>query len=120
MGQPQHPALRAGRLFRPNHFTVSVNHLKNFKNITDVNDFIKSFGHKLNASGGEIKGTAAELLEQSSTLANAIPIDFSDGTYAIPACYYEFAKRYPDQSGKLYQGFIAKSADKIFESTNRS
>ncbi len=106
--------------FRPNHFTVSINHLKSFKTITEVNDFIKSFGHKLNTSGGEIKGTAAELLEQSSTLANAIPVKFTDGTHSIPACYYEFAKRYPDQSGTLYQGFIAKSADKIFESTNRS
>ncbi len=106
--------------FRPNHFTVSINHLKSFKNITEINDFVKSFGHKLNTSGGEIKGTATELLEQSSTLANAIPVEFSDGMHPIPACYYEFAKRYPDQSGKLYQGFIAKSADKIFESTNRS
>jgi hypothetical protein len=37
----------------------------------------------------------------------------------VPACYYEFARRYPIANGELYQGFIAASADKIFESTNR-
>ncbi len=32
--------------------------------------------------------------------------------------FYEFAKRYPTANGKLYQGFVAASADKFFESTN--
>lgn len=45
-------------------------------------------------------------------------VNFSDGKKQIPSCYYEFAKRYKDSDGKLYQGFVAKSADKIFESTN--
>ncbi|MEJ2595547.1 MAG: DUF1338 domain-containing protein, partial [bacterium] len=40
------------------------------------------------------------------------------GIFSIPSCYYEFARRYPDASGKLYGGFIAKSADKIFEITD--
>jgi len=105
--------------FRPNHFTVNINELSQFKNIADLNNFIKSLGIKLNSSGGEIKGTELELLEQSSTMANEIAIEFNDGTFQIPACYYEFAKRYPLPNGNLYQGFIAKSADKIFESTNR-
>jgi hypothetical protein len=43
---------------------------------------------------------------------------FTEGEFDIPGCYYEFARRYPDADGKLYSGFIAKSADKIFESTN--
>ena len=106
--------------FRPNHFTMSINHLKNFSSLQKVNDFLKVNGIKLNASGGEIKGTPAELLEQSSTMAGEIQWSFSNGMYSIPACYYEFAKRYPMADGKLYHGFIAKSADKIFESTNRS
>ena len=106
--------------FRPNHFTVSVNQLKNFTDLARLNEFLKSYGFKLNASGGEIKGTPAELLEQSSTMAGEIQWQFGDGIYSIPACYYEFAKRYPMTNGKLYQGFIAKSADKIFESTHRS
>ncbi len=105
--------------FRPNHFTVSVNHLKNFTELREINDFIKSNQFKLNNSGGEIKGTSAEMLEQSSTIASEIQWIFSDGTYNIPGCYYEFAKRYPMANGSLYQGFIAQSADKIFESTNR-
>ncbi len=105
--------------FRPNHFTVSINHLKNFRDITKLNLFIKERGYKLNASGGEIKGAPEQLLEQSSTMAGEIPVQFGDGVYSIPACYYEFAKRYPMINGELYQGFIAKSADKIFESTNR-
>lgn len=106
--------------FRPNHFTVSINGLKNLRDITRLNDFIKANDFKLNASGGEIKGTPAELLEQSSTMAIEIPLQFADGIYPVPGCYYEFAKRYPMANGELYQGFIAKSADKIFESTNKS
>lgn len=106
--------------FRPNHFTVSMNHLKYFKDLGKINDFLKSNGIKLNSAGGEIKGTPSELLEQSSTMAGELQWQFSDGVYSIPACYYEFAKRYPMTTGQLYPGFIAKSADKIFESTNRS
>lgn len=106
--------------FRPNHFTVSVNHLKGFKTLVDLNTYIKSLGIKLNVSGGEIKGTPQELLEQSSTMGSQIPVQFSDGTFETPGCYYEFAKRYEIKPGQLYQGFIAQSADKIFESTNRS
>lgn len=105
--------------FRPNHFTVNINALKGFEDITDLNDFIKTNGYVLNKSGGEIKGTKADYLEQSSTMASEIPVKFEDGTHNIPGCYYEFAKRYPLENGKLYQGFVAKSADKIFESTNK-
>lgn len=105
--------------FRPNHFTININNLKKFNDIKVLNDFVKSNGFILNTSGGEIKGTVADYLEQSSTMASEIPVKFDDGTFNIPGCYYEFAKRYPLANGKLYQGFVAKSADKIFESTNR-
>jgi len=104
--------------FRANHFTVSINHLERLNTIELVNDFIKSNGYDLNGAGGEIKGTPAQLLEQSSTLADRIEIDFMEGTYTIPACYYEFARRYEDEKGELFSGFIAGSADKIFESTD--
>lgn len=106
--------------FRPNHFTVSINALRSFTDINQLNAFLKMHNFKLNTSGGEVKGTPSELLEQSSTMAAEIPVQFGDGVYLIPGCYYEFAKRYPTSDGRLYQGFIAKSADKIFESTNRS
>lgn len=106
--------------FRPNHFTININKLKKFSDIKTLNEFIKGKGFVLNASGGEVKGTPADYLEQSSTMASEIPVKFDDGsTHNIPGCYYEFAKRYPLQNGKLYQGFVAKSADKIFESTNK-
>ena len=104
--------------FRANHFTVSINGLKKYDTIEKVNQFLKDSGFLLNDSGGEIKGTPTELLEQSSTKAGFLPVDFVEGTYEIPSCYYEFARRYPDIDGKLYSGFIAKSADKIFESTD--
>ncbi|MFP5519511.1 MAG: DUF1338 domain-containing protein [Bdellovibrionia bacterium] len=105
--------------FRPNHFTVNINALKKFTDITTLNEFLKKAGYRLNASGGEIKGSPEDYLEQSSTMASEIPVTFNDGVHSIPGCYYEFAKRYPLNTGKLYQGFVAKSADKIFESTNR-
>ena len=104
--------------FRVNHFTVSIHHLKHFNTIQEVNRFLKDHGFKLNDSGGEVKGTPADLLEQSSTIAYNKEVEFTDGKHVIPACYYEFAKRYPDKDGKLFRGFIATSADKIFESTD--
>lgn len=104
--------------FRANHFTVFVNTLNSFNSLEEVNQFLKTNGHQLNSSGGEIKGTPDLFLEQSSTLADIVDIKFKEGTHKIPACYYEFARRYPLSDGKLFNGFIAKSADKIFESTN--
>jgi hypothetical protein len=104
--------------FRANHFTVSVNSLKKFNTIEKVNQFIQDNGFRINDSGGAIKGTPSELLEQSSTRSEMIQMHFIEGIKEIPGCYYEFARRYPDQDGKLYSGFIAKSADKIFESTD--
>lgn len=104
--------------FRSNHFTISVNDLRAFSGLRQLNEFVKAKGYALNQAGGEIKGTAAEYLEQSSTLAEVTKLEFSDGEYEIPSCYYEFALRHPMSDGKLYQGFVAQSADKIFESTN--
>ena len=104
--------------FRANHFTVSINYLNKHNTIEKVNQLLKDNNFKLNDSGGEIKGTPSELLEQSSTISELIKISFIEGVYEIPACYYEFARRYPMQDGELFSGFIASSADKIFESTN--
>ncbi len=104
--------------YRANHFTVSVNYLERYNTIFKVNEFLKKNGFELNSSGGEIKGTPAQLLEQSSTLADKVYLEFLEGDNIIPSCYYEFALRYPGKNGKLFSGFIAGSADKIFESTN--
>ena len=105
--------------FRVNHFTISVTHLKHFKGIYEVNQFLKDSGFELNTSGGEVKGTPQDMLEQSSTIAYNKEIEFADGKHVIPACYYEFAMRYPKPDGELFRGFIAGSADKIFESTDK-
>ena len=104
--------------YRANHFTVSINELAKFDNIEAVNQALKDAGFALNTSGGEVKGSAEVLLEQSSTLADDFAVEFSDGKMSVPSCFYEFALRYNKPDGELYTGFVAASADKIFESTN--
>lgn len=104
--------------FTVNHFTVSVTHLKKLNDIYAVNSFLKQNGFLINDAGGEVQGTPAELLEQSSIKAGLKNVAFTEGNHEVPACYYEFARRYPDADGNLYSGFIAKSADKIFQSTD--
>lgn len=104
--------------FRANHFTVSFNDLKSFRDLSELNEFLKANGFQMNSSGGEIKGSPSEYLEQSSTLAGKVKVEFQEGSFEVPACYYEFARRYEEEDGKLYTGFVAKSADKIFESTD--
>jgi hypothetical protein len=105
--------------FRANHFTVFANALRTFPGLAELNNFLKAQGFRLNAAGGEIKGGPGIFLEQSSTLANEASVDFAGGPHTVPACYYEFARRYPMPDGTLFQGFNDKSADKIFESTDR-
>ncbi len=105
--------------FRPNHFTVFANSLQTFSDLHSLNGFLKAQGFVLNDLGGEIKGTKALYLEQSSTFANQVETNFRDGKHVIPGCYYEFARRYPLPDGKLFQRFNASSANKIFESTDR-
>lgn len=104
--------------FRANHFTVRVNDLKKLTSIEKVNAFLKENGFTMNHSGGEVKGNPQILLEQSSIIAEDIELQFQEGRYLVPGCFYEFAKRYPQRDGKLFMGFIADSADKIFESTH--
>ncbi len=102
---------------RANHFTVSVNALG--LSLEAVNERLQQAGFVLNATGGLVKGSPAELLEQSSTVADLAEVQFSDGVRTIPGCFYEFARRYSQADGQIYPGFIAASADKIFSSTDR-
>ena len=104
--------------FRANHFTVYFNALKTFCDLEGFNIFLKHNGYQLNAAGGEIKGSPKEYLEQSSTLAHPVEVQFADCKKTVPACYYEFARRYPLPDGKIFTGFVAQSANKIFESTD--
>ena len=104
--------------FRANHFAVKVNELKQFSTLQEVNEFIKGNGYRMTTVGGEIYGTPEELLEQSATMAEIQPVEFTDGLYEIPSCFYEFTLRYNRPDGTQYPGFIAANADKIFESTD--
>jgi hypothetical protein len=106
--------------FRANHFTVSVNHLSHFTELADLNLALTKAGFVLNQSGGEIKGGPEVLLAQSSTMADKVSVTLNDAELSVPSCFYEFAQRYPMANGQLYRGFVAASADKIFESTNAS
>ena len=117
--ESEYAAWTAAFSIQVNHFTVFVNSLSTFKSLQELNAFLKSHGMKLNASGGEVKGTPDQLLEQSSTEARRIPWKFAENeTQNVMGCYYEFARRYPlPGTDQLFQGFIPASADKIFEST---
>lgn len=104
--------------FRANHFTVAAHKLSTVDSLAALNEILVAEGFALNESGGTIKGSAEVGLEQSSTLAESIPVKFRDGSFDIPSCYYEFAFRHPMESGELFEGFIADSATHLFESTN--
>lgn len=115
---------------RANHFTVSVNHLNESLKDSDgrpltgserlqrVITRVKQAGFQINADGGEIKGSPQVLLEQAATLADEQWLEFAGGeSHPISTCFYEFALRYPDADGTLYQGFVEANADRIFSST---
>jgi len=106
--------------YRANHFTVHVNKLSGYSDLESVNQALKDADYRLNVSGGEIKGSKEVLLKQSSTMADVAVATFSDGELEIPSCFYEFAERFNMDNGEEYTGFVAASADKIFESTNVS
>lgn len=105
-----------------NHFTVFVNALKSVASLQELNALLIQSGIPMSESGGLVKGTPAEKLEQSSTQARRIPWEFCGGHQAeIMSCYYEFARRYPkDSTGELFHGFVPSSANKIFESNFES
>lgn len=119
--QSEYAAWTAAFGLQVNHFTVHVNHLLTLASLRALNEHLKTLGIALNSSGGEIKGSRAECLEQSSTIARPIPWTFSDGVYPIAGCYYEFAQRHPDPAtGQMYEGFVPANANHIFESTHES
>lgn len=106
--------------FRANHFTVFVNKLSKNRCLDEVIELVQSLGLAMNETGGLIKGNALVGLQQASTIADEIEYEFANAQiHSVRSCYYEFALRYPDESGQLYQGFVADSADKIFESTHQ-
>ena len=119
LAESEYAAWLAAFGFRANHFTVLVNALESLDSLAAVNDFLEERGFVLNRAGGAIKGSPEVYLEQSSTVADTAEVELSDGVIEIPSCYVELARRYPLPDGQLFSGFIADSADKIFESTDR-
>ena len=106
---------------RANHFTVFVNMLNKYSRLEQVVALLQQQGYRLNQVGGIIKGTEHDLLIQAATLAGNCNVEFKDaGEQQVSGCYYEFAQRFKQADGMLYQGFVQESADKIFESTNSS
>ena len=104
--------------FIVNHFTISITECDSFENLEQVNSFLKKNGFRINDSGGEIKGSVEQGLEQSSIMSEDVDVEFSPeglGKTNVPGCYYEFALRHNG-----FDGFIAGSADKIFESTDNA
>lgn len=121
MGETEYGAWLLAIGVRVNHFTVSINHLSSTDSIQDVLNRVKTAGFAVNTAGGEIKGSPQTLLEQGSTMADRQHYSFAGGDEReIPTCFYEFALRYPDANGVVYQGFVEANADKIFESTHAS
>jgi Domain of unknown function (DUF1338) len=117
-----------------NHFTVSVHNLpEGYSTIAQFNQFLERNHFKLNNSGGKAKTSDDGLLIQSSTVAEMVDAQFSDGhggyfTHRISGSYVEFAeRRVLPQFASLpvasitrqhrRDGFEANNADKIFEST---
>lgn len=79
--------------FRPNHFTVYANGLRKYGTIEKINQFLESKGYTLNGSGGKIKGTPQEMLEQSSTMAELVTVAFNEGFHQVPGCYQGFPRK---------------------------
>jgi hypothetical protein len=120
LAESEYAAWVAAFGIRANHFTVHANDLVTFTSLRELNRFLEAQGFRLNGEGDKVQGSPAVLLEQSSTLADRVPVTFAGGVVReIPSCYYEFARRYPDpRTGQLFQGFVAASANVIFESTD--
>ncbi|RYR59766.1 hypothetical protein Ahy_A05g025738 isoform B [Arachis hypogaea] len=128
-----------------NHVTISAHRLKTeLRDIKNLNRFIEESGFRLNSEGGVLKVSPDGLLLQSSTVADSMPFQFSDGaTESVPCSYIEFAERLvlpqyknlpaielgnADLKIKLMEqvkefhrrdGFEVGNADKIFESTSK-
>jgi hypothetical protein len=117
-----------------NHFTVSVHNLPSgYNTIAEYNAYLEKNNFKLNDAGGKAKTSPDGLLIQSSTVAELVDAEFSDGRggtvqQRISGSYVEFAERRvlpqfadlpPSQIRREHRrdGFEANNADKIFEST---
>ncbi|MEP3479409.1 MAG: DUF1338 domain-containing protein [Fuerstiella sp.] len=119
-----------------NHFTISIHNLPApWNTVEEFNKLLEAAGIILNAAGGKAKVSGDGLLIQSSTMAEMVEAEFSDGgngivVEQIPGSYIEFAERraLPEfqslppgdlQRHHRRDGFETANADSIFESTNQ-
>ncbi len=112
-----------------NHFTISVHELSKCNDLESFNRWLEGKGIQLNDSGSKIKKSPDGLLWQTATVAQMIEATFSDNKkMMISGSYVEFAERkvLPEfnhlpkdaiRREHRRDGFEAKNADKIFEST---
>ena len=117
--ESQYAAWLAAFGYRANHFTIAAHTLTSVSSLSELNDVLLGEGFPLNTTGGLIKGSPEVGLEQSSTMAASVDVEFSDGPQSIPSCYYEFAYRHALADGALFQGFVEGSATNLFTSTDR-
>ena len=104
---------------RVNHFTVGFEQLSGYHSLGEVNRHLQENGFRLNGGKQAIQGSEGGLFEQSSTVAELVDWTFGDGEVRrVRSCYVEFARRYQDKSGLLFDGFVTSHADNIFESTD--
>lgn len=119
-----------------NHFTISIHNLPApYNTVEQFNKLLEAAGIVLNSAGGKAKVSGDGLLIQSSTMAEMVDAEFSDGasgkvTREIPGSYIEFAERRPLPEFQSLppndirrhhrrDGFETANADSIFESTNQ-
>mmetsp|Transcript_2196 Transcript_2196/g.4080 ORF Transcript_2196/g.4080 Transcript_2196/m.4080 type:complete len:289 (-) Transcript_2196:148-1014(-) len=112
-----------------NHVTMSCHVMRQLNTLEKLNQFLLDKGFVLNDSGTLIKTSPDGLLKQSSTIADKVEVAFADGVRrSIANSYVEFAERLvlpqysalpADQITDAHRrdGFEARNADKIFEST---
>ena len=109
---------------KPNHFTIAIHLLSNFKTLTAFHDFINlNTNFSLNTEGGIIKGNKQAGLIQSSTMGELIKVPLKNGEILIPDRFIEFIWQYPKndfRKGVMWNdfntSFIAENANKVIES----
>lgn len=117
--ESEYAAWMAAFGFRAHHFTVLVNELDSFASLADLNGFLGQQGYALDDTGGEIRGSAETLLEQSSTPPAPCEVEFADSHMEVPGPRYEFIYRHALPNGELFSGFKPQSGERALEGINQ-
>lgn len=109
---------------KPNHFTISVHLLPNYRDLRDFHDKLPATLHcSLNNQGNIFKGSPELGIVQSSTMGELKEVQLIDGTAVIRDSFMEFIWRYPKTNSTspnlwrdFHTGFIAGNANQVVES----